>query len=465
MGPDRVPVGQPRRHHRHRRQLRVHPRPAAPRARRGRLPPAHDVPGRGHAPPGAAGDPLGLGELRGLPRRARGQHRGQRRLPRRATAPSAATSWAPTPSATRPPPSRSRPWSASSARPSTSAALGFSFTTSGSHSDGDGQPVPSRWATNEELLALCAEAGRHEGTTLEGIVPGCLDRFADDEIELLAELSAAANRPAELERAHHRQPRGRPRAPPAARPPTAAAEQGGRVVALTMPVLVPMNMNFLTFCGIWLLPGWEDILRVPGRGAHRAAEGPRGAAPGCSRRPTPTRPASTGASPTGRTTSSATPSPRPTQGLSNRTVKDIAAERGTEPFDTLLDIVVADDLRTVLWPAPQDKDDADLGDADRGLERPPGHDRRLRRRRPPRPHVRRHLPHPLPRRHDPGPQADPGGAGRAADHPGARRAVRPPRPGHPRGRARRPTSSCSTPRPSARRTPTWSPTSPAAASG
>src|SRR6478735_1790979 len=74
-------------------------------------------------------------------------------------------------------------------------AIGFSFTQSGSHSDGDGQPVPSRWATREELLALCSETGRHEGTTLEGIVAGCLDRFADDEIELLGDLSAAANRP------------------------------------------------------------------------------------------------------------------------------------------------------------------------------------------------------------------------------------------------------------------------------
>src|SRR5262245_20726719 len=55
-------------------------------------------------------------------------------------------------------------------------ALGFSFTNSTSHSDGDGEPVASRWATSDELIALCEETGQHEGTTLEGIVPGCLDQ-------------------------------------------------------------------------------------------------------------------------------------------------------------------------------------------------------------------------------------------------------------------------------------------------
>ena len=45
------------------------------------------------------------------------------------------------------------------------------------------------------------------------------------------------------------------------------------------------------------------------------------------------------------------------EGLKGRIVKDIAAERGCSNFGTLLDIVCADDCRTVLWPTPQDDDD------------------------------------------------------------------------------------------------------------
>ena len=41
-----------------------------------------------------------------------------------------------------------------------------------------------------------------------------------------------------------------------------------------------------------------------------------------------------------------------------RDVSDIAAELDKDPFDVLLDIVIADDLRTVLWPKPTDRDDA-----------------------------------------------------------------------------------------------------------
>jgi N-acyl-D-aspartate/D-glutamate deacylase len=236
-------------------------------------------------------------------------------------------------------------------------ALGWSFTKSGSHSDGDGQPVPSRWATDEELMALATETGRHEGTTLEGIVAGCLDRFADDEIELLGDLSAAANRPLNWN-VLTVDSREADRAPRQLSAYDSARAKGGRVVALTMPVLVPMNMNFLTFCGIWLLPGWQEALSVPVAERIARLNDPEVraqllAASQSQEAGVYRRLADWDEYVIGDTFSPAN------DGLSNRVVKDIAAERGTEPFDTLLDIVVADELRTVLWPAPKDKTDAD----------------------------------------------------------------------------------------------------------
>ena len=52
-----------------------------------------------------------------------------------------------------------------------------------------------------------------------------------------------------------------------------------------------------------------------------------------------------------------TRSRRRTAPTSGGTWATIAAETGKEPFDTLLDIVLADELRTVLWPKPTDRDD------------------------------------------------------------------------------------------------------------
>lgn len=236
-----------------------------------------------------------------------------------------------------------------------SGALGFSFTQSTSHSDGNGDPVASRWATREELLAMCDEVGRHAGTTLEGIVEGCLDRFNDDEIELFAGLSAAANRPINWNvlTVDSREPERIPRQMQAY---DRALELGGKVIALTMPVQVPMNMNFGTFCGLWLLPGWQDILHVDVDERKRRLADPEVRAEMLRSSQSPEagvfrRLADWDRYVIGDTYSAAN------EGLKNRKVSDIAAERGQDSFDTLLDIVLADDLRTILWPIPLDGDD------------------------------------------------------------------------------------------------------------
>jgi N-acyl-D-aspartate/D-glutamate deacylase len=241
------------------------------------------------------------------------------------------------------------------ARALEAGGLGFSFTWSTSHTDGEGRPVASRWASADELEALCAETGRHDGTTLEGIVPGCLDQFADDEIELLARLSAAADRPMNWNvlTVDSKVPQRIPRQLAAS---DRAAELGGRVVALTMPVQVPMNMSLLHFCGLWLLPGWREVLDRPVDERIAALTDPavrRTLAEGAAAPEAGVllRLADWATYRIGDTFSDAN------TGLKGRVVGDVAAERGVVPFEALLDICVADGLRTVLWPNPPDDDD------------------------------------------------------------------------------------------------------------
>jgi len=234
--------------------------------------------------------------------------------------------------------------------------LGFSTSRAFTHSDGDGEPVPSRHAAPEEVLALCEEVAHHPGTTLEAITDGCLNGFSDEEVELFARMSSTAQRPLNWNvlTVDSTNPAGVERQLAAA---DRAAEIGGRIVALTMPILVGMNMNFASHCALFLIPGWGDVLRLPRAQAIAKLRDPE------VRRLLDERAHSDEAGVLRRLTGwgsyrigdtfSAENAP-----LSGRTVAEIATERTTTPFDTLLDIVIADDLRTVLWPSPTDDDPA-----------------------------------------------------------------------------------------------------------
>ncbi len=234
--------------------------------------------------------------------------------------------------------------------------LGFSTTLSKTHSDGDGQPVASRWASEAEVLALCGAVRDHEGTTLEGIIDGCLDQFDDAEIDLLARMSAAGDRPLNWNvlTVDSRVPARVPRQLSAG---DRAATLGGRVVALTMPVIVPMNMSFLNYCALFMLPGWSDVMGLPVSERITKLRDPETRAWMDARANSDEagvfrRLADWTNYVIGDTYSAAN------DGLKGRTVADVVSERGTAPFATLLDIVIADDLRTILWPIAPDGDPA-----------------------------------------------------------------------------------------------------------
>ncbi|MFE2373635.1 amidohydrolase family protein [Streptomyces sp. NPDC059398] len=233
-------------------------------------------------------------------------------------------------------------------------AWGFSTTQSSTHSDGDGEPVASRHAGPAELLALSKAVGEHEGTQIEAIVAGCLDQFSDEEVDLFVGMSAAAGRPLNWNvlTIDAAVPERVPRQLSAS---DRARKEGGRIVALTMPILTPMNMSLGTFCALNLIPGWGDILGLPVPERIAKLRDPdvrtemlrraNSKEAGVFRRLV-----NFGRYVIGDTYSEAN------EGLSGRVVKDIAAERGQEPFHCLVEICAHDELRTVLWPMPTDND-------------------------------------------------------------------------------------------------------------
>ncbi|HEY8216077.1 MAG TPA: amidohydrolase family protein [Acidimicrobiia bacterium] len=232
--------------------------------------------------------------------------------------------------------------------------LGFSSSWARTHNDGNGDPVPSRAATKDELIALCETTGRHPGTTLE-FIPS-VGGFEEEHLDLMAAMSRAANRPLNWNVL----------VPNAARAEYAwqalgagdyAAQHGGRVLALTMPDTMKTYLTFKSGFVLDALPGWAKTMALPPQEKMHALADP------AERK----RLAEAAASPEAGMLRnlarweameiSQTFAPENTD-YEGRTVREVAAERGQEPFDALCDIVIADELRTVICP-PVAGDDAE----------------------------------------------------------------------------------------------------------
>jgi N-acyl-D-aspartate/D-glutamate deacylase len=233
--------------------------------------------------------------------------------------------------------------------------LGFSSSQSRTHSDGEGAPISSRHADRREMLAFCEEVATHEGTTLEYITNGCLDNFTPEEVDLMTAMSVTAQRPLNwnvltvdarsADRISHQLDAS-----------SVAAAAGGQIVALTMPTLVPMNMSFRTHCALFLIPGWGDVMGLAQDERMVALADPATRATLDERARSKEAGVFRGLSHWGTYVIGDTYADA-NKGCDFRTVADISAERGTSDFDTLLDIVLADELRTVLWPNTDDGDD------------------------------------------------------------------------------------------------------------
>ena len=227
-------------------------------------------------------------------------------------------------------------------------ALGFSTSQAHTHNDGDGNPVPSRSAERAELEALCGALSAHPGTTLELILPGCLNGFSEEEVELMASLSLLADRPANWNVL------GVSALNPGAvdhqlEASTEAARRGATVVALTLPHTMKIRLSFEHGAIIDALPGWRELFALPvdermtrladpqvrarlDEGAKSKDAGIIGALARWE-----------------NLVIDETFAPQ-NKAYEGRSIGSVAKETGREPFDALVDVVLGDRLRTGLRP-------------------------------------------------------------------------------------------------------------------
>ncbi|HEY6474176.1 MAG TPA: amidohydrolase family protein [Acidimicrobiales bacterium] len=227
-------------------------------------------------------------------------------------------------------------------------ALGFSTSQVHTHNDGDGQPVPSRAAGRTEMERLAAAVRDHAGTTLELIVAGCLNGFTEEEVDFIGTMSLLADRPVNWNvlGVSSMNPDGAWSQLAAG---TAAAERGATVVALTLPHTMQIRLSFEHGAILDGLPGWREVFALPFDERIAAFSDPE------TRRRLDAGAHSDEAgilrhlAVWDRLVIEETFAPE-NKAFEGRTVRDVATERGIDAFDALLDVVVADGLRTGLRP-------------------------------------------------------------------------------------------------------------------
>lgn len=231
--------------------------------------------------------------------------------------------------------------------------LGFSSSWATTHNDPNGQPVPSRHASEEEMVALSSVCSRFEGTSLE-FIPA-VGRFHPEHIDLITRMSAAAQRTLNWNLIA---PSTSPQQMAVMENNLGAYEyaqaRGGRIIALTVPCAIESRLNFESGFVFDALNGWREPMALPNdqKMAMLSDTERRRELDELAQGPSPMR----GVAKWHNLTVGDVFSDENQQFL-GRTIGEIAEEQGRSTFDTLCDIVVADELRTGLLQPLRGNDD------------------------------------------------------------------------------------------------------------
>ena len=222
--------------------------------------------------------------------------------------------------------------------------LGLSSSWAKTHNDAAGDAVPSRHASETELVELCSVLKDTAAVALEFIPT--IERFDDEVYQLLTDMSVAADRPlnwnvifANARQADVIQEK--------LRASDFAAEQGGRVIALTAPMPAESRLSFESGFLLDTLHGWSEPMALSNKEKLALLSDPerRNELNENAQKPSAFR----GVARWERLTVGEV-AKQDLKHLEGRSIGDIAEELGKTPWEALCEIVVEDDLKTGLYP-------------------------------------------------------------------------------------------------------------------
>ena len=222
--------------------------------------------------------------------------------------------------------------------------LGFSSSWAKTHNDADGDAVPSRHASQRELVELCAVLKDSPAVALEFIPT--IERFDDEVYQLLTDMSVAADKPLNWN-VIFVNARQADLIEEKLQASDFAAQQGGRVIALTAPMPAESRLSFESGFLLDTLHGWLEPMALSNQQKLELLSDPerRNKLNEDAQKPSAFR----GVARWERLTVGEV-SKEDLKHLEGRTIGDIAEELGKPPWETLCEIVVEDDLKTGLYP-------------------------------------------------------------------------------------------------------------------
>ena len=222
--------------------------------------------------------------------------------------------------------------------------LGFSSSWAKTHNDADGEAVPSRHASETELIELCSVLRDSDAVALEFIPT--IERFDNEVYQLLTDMSVAADKPLNWN-VIFVNARQADLIEEKLQASDYAARQGGRVIALTAPMPAVSRLCFESGFLLDTLHGWTEPMALPPEEKLALLSDPerRKVLNEDAQKPSAFR----GVARWERLTVGEV-TKESLKHLEGRTIGEIADETGKSAWDTLCEIVVEDDLKTGLYP-------------------------------------------------------------------------------------------------------------------